>query len=134
MPRRSVLLTSSPVDAVVVARAARRVWETLGAQNPQMGQFQLLSLDEGAALQVRSESGQVMVTVFRPKLLLDSAETSRLLVGIDPQQIPSGTCWTEALTPWTEAGLIGVAVVQSAVDELGGQAVHSRDRAVQGDG
>lgn len=127
MPRRSVLLTAHPVDASVVTAAADRIWQTLRVQNPQLAPFELVTIDDGAALQVRSGDGDVLLTVLRPKLLPGPAEVARLLPGVDAQQIPTGTCWAEAYAPWTEAGLIGVAIAQSAAEALFGQVAHSRN-------
>lgn len=128
MPRSSILVTSTAVDAAAVAVAAGQIRDVLVKDNPNLEEFELLAVDEGAAVQVRGSNGELMATVTLPRLLLKDHEVSRLLTA-QFGALPAGSVWTEAFTPWSVAGAVGMLIVQRIAENLHGEAVHSSDRA-----
>jgi hypothetical protein len=120
MPRSSVLLSSTPLDAAAISAAASAVWQSL--DDPAAEPFALRVLDEGAALQVLA--GQtVLVSVLRPRVLPALDEVARLVPGV---RAPEGASWwTEAYTPWRPEGAVGVAILDAAAAaSAGAVAVH----------
>lgn len=118
MPRSSVVLGSVPVDADTIARAAGAVWVKA---DPDAGDLELVPVDGGAVLQVRA-GGRAVLSVLRPRLLPTLDEIDRLLPGIDA---PAGTAWwTDAYTPWSPEGAIGVAILDAAAEASGALVVH----------
>ena len=127
MPRSSVLLSPTPLDAAALTAAAGAVWESLN--DPGAEPFELRVLDEGAVLQVLA-SQTVVLSVLRPRLLPRPAEVARLLPGIEA---PEGTrWWTDAYTPWRPEGAVGVVILNAAAAASDAVAVHqglSRNRS-----
>ncbi|GAA3638943.1 hypothetical protein GCM10022200_22900 [Microbacterium awajiense] len=121
MPRSSVLLTPGPVDGDAIARAAGEVWAAGDGLDPDADAFTLQTVDGGAALQVLA-AGVPVLTVLRPRMLPTVEEVFRLLPEArDP--LPPVSWWTEAYTPWTDEGRIGVAILDAASGARG-VAVH----------
>ncbi|MEZ3162000.1 hypothetical protein AB1K54_15905 [Microbacterium sp. BWT-B31] len=122
MPRSSVLLTPTPIDANTVATAAGVVWARGDGLDPDRDAFTLRPLDDGAVLQVLA-TGTVVLSVLRPRLLPTAAEVARLLpsANADPAM---AKWWTDAYTPWHPGGAIGVAILDAMVATTGGGVVH----------
>ncbi len=119
MPRSSVLLSPTPLDATAISAAASAVRQSL--DDPAAESFALRVLDEGAALQVLAGE-TVLVSVLRPRLLPTLDEVARLLPGVEA---PEGTSWwTDAYTPWAPEGAVGVAILDAAAAASGAVAVH----------
>lgn len=128
MPRSSVLLTPGPVSGDDVAAAAAAVWAQLRAADPALAVHELAVVDEGAALQVRTGAGEPVVTVLRSRLLPRPDEVARLLPSAAREEVADGSYWTEAYTPWTEAGSAGLVVLASLASAVGGRVHHSGSR------
>ena len=107
MPRSSTLVSPEPVGADAVARAVAIVRDRLGATG-ESPDFVLQPLDAGAALTV-SADGDLVLTVLRPRPLAGLAEARRLRPGWKLDALPTPAFWTDAYTPWTPGGLIGIA-------------------------
>lgn len=119
MPRSSVVLSGTPVDAAVVARAVEEVWRDLADSTTPA--FELQAIDDGAALQVIASDIPVL-TVLRPRLLPAADELSRILPGA---AVPDDAkWWGEAYTPWQPEGRIGLAIVDLIATLVDGRAVH----------
>lgn len=123
MPRSSVLLTPEPIDGDAIARAAGSVWAAGVDLDADADAFTLQPVDGGAALQVLA-AGAPVLTVLRPRMLPSPDEIARLLPEA-PHPLPAVSWWTEAYTPWTDEGRIGVAILDAAATAGGaGAAVH----------
>lgn len=118
MPRSSVLLTTDPVDADAVARAASAVH---AREDAAAEPFALRALDGGAVLQVLA-GDVVVLSVLRPRLIPAAGELARVLPGATAPA--DARWWTEAYTPWHPGGAIGVAVLDAVVEASAGLAVH----------
>lgn len=120
MPRSSVLLTPRAVDAQAVAEAAGAVCAQLDAP-----ELTLQPVDDGAALQVLA-GAELLLTVTRPRVLPRLDESARLRPGADTAGVRVPTFWTDAYTPWTASGAIGVAILTEIARALGGVVDHDR--------
>lgn len=120
MPRSSVLLTARAVDAQVVAEAAGAVRQRVDA-----AQLTLQPVDDGAALQVLVGT-EVALTVTRPRVLPRLDEAARLRPGLDTASIAVPAFWTDAWTPWTAAGMLGVVILDEIASALDGAVDHDR--------
>ena len=116
MPRSSTLVSPEPVGADAVARAVAIVRDRLGATGESPG-FVLQPLDAGAALTV-SADGDL------PRPLAGLAEARRLRPGWKLDALPTPAFWTDAYTPWTPGGLIGIAVLDTLAESLGARIDH----------
>ena len=122
MPRSSTLVSPEPVGADAVARAVAIVRDRLGATG-ESPDFVLQPLDAGAALTV-SADGDLVLTVLRPRPLAGLAEARRLRPGWKLDALPTPAFWTDAYTPWTPGGLIGIAVLDTLAESLGAHIDH----------
>ncbi|MGP3533799.1 hypothetical protein ACTU3I_03315 [Microbacterium sp. RD1] len=116
MPRSSIALTPSPLDADAISRGASSVHAQAGED---AAEFELRVLDGGAVLQVLFDD-TVVLSVLRPRLLPTPAEFARVLPGITAP--PDAQWWAEAYTPWHQGGLVGTAILDAAAS--GGLVVH----------
>jgi hypothetical protein len=119
MPRSSVVLTPEPLTGDAVVAAAGRVWsEKLGGADEPL---ETRVLDGGAVLQLVAGDA-VVLSVLRPRLLPRLDEVARLLPGTVP---PEDTqWWTDAYTPWSPEGAVGVAILDAAAEASRGLVVH----------
>jgi hypothetical protein len=125
MPRNSVVLAPRPIDARTLAVGASKAWAQLLTSSPDLAEFELLPIDEGAALQVRLD-GVVLLTVLRGRLLPKPDEVARLLPQVEIGAVPDGSWWTDAYTPWSDEGLLGAAILELVAAEMGGSVEHSQ--------
>jgi len=121
MPRSSALFTPRPVSGDDLVAAARAVWDATG--DPDRGPLEWRSFDDGAVLQVTA-GDDVLVSILRPRVLPRFDEVARLWPSADVSGLPTPGFWTEAVTPWSAAGRVGVAVLDAVVAAVGGTAVH----------
>jgi hypothetical protein len=121
MPREVVLLTPEmPGDAPFRA-AATLIAPTVGGVS--------LALDAGGLLaRFHSPNLDPLVTVLHPRRIRSLDEVARLLPShsaLPPMPAP-GYWWTDAVVPWGEALVPGLALAQALAEQLGGVLV---DRA-----
>ncbi|HLS04247.1 MAG TPA: hypothetical protein VK030_05745 [Actinomycetales bacterium] len=126
MPLRSVMLTPEPVTYQQVADAAQAVWKILAAEHRGMAKFRLITVDDGAALQVYSAE-DLLVTVMRPVTVLHLEEIERLLPQLPEHELEAPLHWTSAYTPYSAGGVAGLGVVSKLIDDAPpGVIVHDR--------
>ena len=122
MPRSTVLLSPTPIDGDAVARAAGAVWSRGERLDPDTDAFVIRPLDDGAALQALLADVPVL-TVLRPRLLPTGDEVARLLPSLREPVAP-GSWWTDAYTPWSPEGEIGVAILNAVAEASRAHVVH----------
>jgi hypothetical protein len=124
-----VVLSPTPLDGDAVARAAGAVWAAGRDLDPDADAFTLRPLDDGAVLQVLAHD-TVVLSVLRPRMLPTLDEVVRLLPDA-PRELAGAPCerldvswWTDAFTPWTPGGEIGMAILDAAAAASGAVVVH----------
>ncbi|GAA4265433.1 hypothetical protein [Frondihabitans peucedani] len=98
MPREITILSSTAHDLYAVAHAAEGI----------EGAASVREIDEGAAVQVLSEDGVDLLTVYAPRRIGTVGEVRRLLPNAPELALP--TWWTDAYAPWSEEGEAGVSI------------------------
>jgi hypothetical protein len=121
MPRSSALFTPRPVSGDDLVAAAQAVWSSTG--DPDAGPLEWRSFDDGAVLQALA-GDDVLVSILRPRVLPRPDEVARLWPDADVSGLPMPGFWTEAVTPWSAGGRVGVAVLDALVAAVGGTVVH----------
>jgi hypothetical protein len=101
--------------------AAQAVWSSSG--DADAGPLTWRSFDDGAVLQA-SAGDDVLVSILRPRVLPRLDEVARLWPDAEVGDLPTPAFWTEAVTPWSAAGRVGVAMLDAVVATVGGTAVH----------
>jgi hypothetical protein len=109
MPRELYLLTPIPVsiESLVVAAA------------PVDDQLRVRALFGGAALQLVDGADVAVLTIENSRLLQDPHDLRYLTSGLD--LAGDEVWWTEAVTPWTADGEVGVEVVAGIARVLSGE-------------
>ena len=109
MPRELYLATPAPVSIEALVAAAAVVDDQLGMR----------ALYGGAALQLVDGADVAVLTVENSRLLQHAVDAAHLTAGLD---LDAGDVWwTEAVTPWTAEGELGVEVAAGIARVLGGQ-------------
>ena len=122
MPRSSVLVSPTPIDGDAVTRAAGAVWSRAEGLDPEADAFVVRPVDGGAALQVLA-AGTPVLTVLRPRLLPTGDEVVRLLPALGEPVAPDWW-WTDAYTPWSPGGEVGVAILNALAEASGAHVLH----------
>lgn len=121
MPRSSALFTPRPVSGDDLVAAAHAVWSSSG--DPDAGPLTWRSFDDGAVLQATA-GDDVLVSILRPRVLPRFDEVTRLWPSADLSALPTPSFWTEAVTPWSAGGRVGVVILDALVTALDGIVVH----------
>src|SRR5690625_7987217 len=98
------MLTPEPVTYQQVADAAQAVWKILAAEHRGMAKFMLITVDDGAALQVYSAEA-LLVTVMRPVTVLHLDEIERLMPQPPEHELEAPLPWTRPYTPYSPRGV-----------------------------
>jgi hypothetical protein len=98
MPREITILSPASHDLYQLARAAEGI----------AGAASVREIDDGAAVQVLTEDGVSMLTVYAPRQLHTYGEVERLLPDAPDVSLP--TWWSDAYAPWGDDGEAGVSI------------------------
>lgn len=118
MPRSSIVLSVDPVDAEAITNAVEAVLTPAELESVSV---ELRPLDDGAVLQVVLD-GTVVLSLLRPRPAPAPAELQRILPGTTAPA--HARWWSEAYTPWTPEGRVGLALLDAVVAEGKGLSKH----------
>lgn len=98
MPREITILSPERHDLYALAEAAEGI----------DGADSVREIDDGAAVQVLTRAGAILLTVYAPRQLDSVGEVARLLPDAPVVALP--TWWSDAYAPFGDGGEEGVSI------------------------